>query len=82
MKQPDLCQTLNYFNEYFDNTSSCEKWPKDFLDDHGTPNDTLVKGNVQIWKGKHSLVKVVNNYSIVPKREKNTSLYFQNLVYK
>ena len=80
IKQPDLCQTLNYFNEYFGNTSSCDKWPKNFLEDLGTPNDTLVKEMFRYGRKNIALVRVMIQSPYVTKIKRDVAMTFTSYV--
>ena len=42
LKQPNLCETLKSFDNFFGNSSSCKNWPTSFFQDYNEPNETLV----------------------------------------
>ena len=59
MKYPDLCATLQYFDDYFGYASSCQKWPGNYLETNGWPNTSLIEQMVQYGRDNLALVRVI-----------------------
>ena len=80
IKQPNLCQTLKNFNEYFDNITSCQNWPQNFLDDHGTPNKTLNNEMIEYGRKNLALVQVMMKSPYVTKIKRDVAMTFTTFV--
>ena len=60
LEYPDLCRTLQFFETYFDNTSTCDHWPENFLNKHNnSPNQTLMKEILKYGRENLALVRIM-----------------------
>jgi hypothetical protein len=60
LEYPDLCRALQYFETYFDNTSTCNHWPENFLDKHdNSPNQTLMREILKYGRENLALVRIM-----------------------
>ena len=60
LEYPDLCKTLQYFEAYFDNNSTCNHWPENFLDNHdNSPNQTLMREILKYGRENLALVRIM-----------------------
>ena len=58
LKQPNLCQTIEKFKNYFDDTSTCDYWPTNYFQDYKKPNDSLVDEMYQYGRDNLALIHV------------------------
>ena len=80
LKQPYLCETLNYFNTFFGNTSSCENWPTNYFQEYNEPNDTLVNEMYQYGRDNLALVHVAIQNPRVTKMKRDVEMTFTRFV--
>ena len=80
MKQPNLCQTLVDFDEYFGQTSSCENWPHNFLTDKGKPNNTLLKELVDYGENNLAMVKIMIQSPYVTKMKRDVAMAYTTFI--
>ena len=80
IKQPKLCETLQMFDDYFGIESSCRKWPKEFLDEYGSPNQALEKELFQYGKENLAFVRLMIQNPYVTKIKRDVKMSFTNYV--
>ena len=80
LQQPKLCQTLEYFDEYFNDNSTCDTWPNDFLEAFGKPNGTLLEEMVEYGRKNLAVVKVMMQSPYVTKIKRDVSMTFTTYV--
>ena len=80
MKYPDLCETLQQFDNYFGNTTSCQNWPNNFLEINGSPNPTLVKQMVQYGRENLALVRVIMQSPYATKIKRDLAMTFTDFI--
>ena len=80
LQQPKLCQTLEYFDEYFNDNSTCDKWPTNFLETFKKPNGTLLEEMVEYGRKNLAVVKVMMQSPYVTKIKRDVSMTFTTYV--
>ena len=80
LQQPKLCQTLEYFDEYFNDNSTCDKWPNDFLEAFKKPNGTLLEEMVEYGRKNLAVVKVMMQSPYVTKMKRDVAMTFTSYV--
>ena len=69
--QPNLCPILEEFEEYFGNTSTCDKWPANYFEKYDEENEMLKNEVYNYAKENLALVNVAiqSPYSTLIKRD-------------
>ena len=80
IKHPLLCQTLNDFDRYFGNTSSCNTWPDEFIDEHSNPNSTLVDQMFEYGRKNLAYVQVMIKSPYITKIKRDVAMTFTTYV--
>ena len=80
LQQPDLCQTLEYFEDYFDVNSTCQNWPHDFLHVSKKPNNTLLEEMVKYGRKNLAVVRVMIQSPYVTRIKRDVSMTFTTYV--
>ena len=80
LQQPELCQTLEYFGNYFNKNSSCQNWPKNFLQEFKKPNETLLGEMVEYGRKNLAAVKVMIQSPYVTRIKRDVAMTFTNYV--
>ena len=85
IKQPDLCQTLVDFEDYFGNTSSCADWPGNYFNDYNDsmthPSlDTLVNELHQYGRDNLALIHIVIQSPYVTKIKRDVEMTFTSYI--
>ena len=80
LQQPELCQTLEYFGDYFNENSSCQNWPKNFLEEFKKPNETLLGEMVEYGRKNLAAVKVMIQSPYVTRIKRDVAMTFTNYV--
>ena len=78
LRHPDLCKTLESFENYFGKNSSCGKWPKIFLVDNESPDDVLVDQLFQYGRENLAMVRVMIQSPYVTKIKRGAVMTFTN----
>ena len=80
LKQPNLCQTLEDFKDYFGNTSSCDNWPTNFFQDYNVPDSTLVDEIYPYGRDNLALVHVAIQNPRVTKIKRDVEMTFTSYI--
>ena len=80
LKQPKLCETLEYFDQYFDNNSTCDEWPNNFLEAFEKPNGTLLEEMVEYGRKNLAIVKVMMQSPYVTKMKRDVAMTFTSYI--
>ena len=76
LTQPNLCPTLSFFDEYFGITSSCRRWPDNFLENYESPNKTLVDEMFQYGRENLALVQIMIQSPYVTKIKRDVAMTY------
>ena len=79
-RHPDLCQTLEYFEDYFNANSSCQQWPGNFFHAFKKPNETLLKEMVEYGRKNLAMVRVMIQSPYVTRIKRDVSMTFTTYV--
>ena len=74
LQQAELCKTLEYFEDYFNENSSCHNWPKDFLHTFQKPNGTLLREMVRYGRKNLAVVRVMIQSPYVTKIKRDVAM--------
>ena len=74
LQQAELCKTLEYFEDYFNENSSCQNWPKDFLHTFQKPNGTLLREMVRYGRKNLAVVRVMIQSPYVTKIKRDVAM--------
>ena len=80
LQQPNLCQTLEYFEDYFNANSSCQKWPGNYFHAFNKPNETLVEEMVKYGRKNLAVVRVMIQSPYVTRVKRDVSMTFTTYV--
>ena len=80
LQQPDLCQTLEYFEDFFDANSSCQNWPHNFLHVSKKPNNTLLEEMIRYGRKNLAVVRVMIQSPYVTRIKRDVSMTFTTYV--
>ena len=80
LRQPNLCQTLEYFEDYFNANSSCKKWPRNFFHVVKEINETLVEEMVKYGRKNLAVVRVMIQSPYVTRIKRDVSMTFTTYV--
>ena len=80
LQQPNLCQTLEYFEDYFNANSSCQKWPGNYFHAFKKPNETLVEEMVKYGRKNLAVVRVMIQSPYVTRIKRDVSMTFTTYV--
>ena len=80
LRQPDLCKTLESFENYFGTNSYCENWPGSFLDDNEIPDTILIDQLFQYGRENLAMVRVMMQSPYVTKIKRDVAMTFINYV--
>ena len=81
-RHPSLCLTLEKFDEYFGNQSSCGDWPKNYFQENDAPypNETLVEEVYEYGKENLALVHIFIQSPYVTMIKRDVAMTFTNYV--
>ena len=79
-RQPDLCKTLESFENYFGTNASCEHWPTNFFDDNESPDAFLIDQLFQYGRENVAMVRVMIQSPYVTKIRRDVAMSFLNYV--
>ena len=80
LQQPNLCQTLEYFENYFNANSSCQKWPGNYFHAFQKPNETLVEEMVKYGRKNLAVVRVMIQSPYVTRIKRDVAMTFTTYV--
>ena len=80
LRYPDLCKTLESFENYFGTNSSCKSWPGSFLDDNEIPDTILIDQLFQYGRENLAMVRVMMQSPYVTKIKRDVAMTFINYV--
>ena len=80
LKQPELCQTLGDFEDYFGNTSYCADWPGNYFNIYADPNDTLINEMYQYGRDNLALIHIVIQSPYVTKIKRDVEMTFTSYI--
>ena len=79
-EQPNLCSTLEDFDEYFGINSTCDRWPNNYLEKFDGPNTTLRDELYEYGKQNLALIHVMIQSPYVTKIKRDVAMTFTSYV--
>ena len=79
-KQPELCSTLEDFDEYFGNMASCDDWPTNYFAKNHELNEKLL-GHLYIYgRDNLAMIHVMIQSPYITKIKRDVAMSFTNYV--
>ena len=81
--QPNVCNILEDFDRFFGSNSTCNEWPKNFIEEHGEgnePNSTLNDELFEYGKQNLALIHVMMQSPYTTKIKRDVAMTFTNYV--
>ena len=78
--QPKLCPILKKFKQYFENTTSCEKWPENYFEKYQEPNSKLVNELYRYGRENLAMIHVMIQSPYVTLIKRDVSMTFTSYV--